>query len=849
MRRAKMLAKMLRVVIICLIIGAIFGVYPVTVNAAVADQTDTPNIDFTLGPGGSISGVVKDGIGNPIQGASVSVSGYSSGSGLTGADGSYTVASLAPGSYEVSAEASGFATEYYANVYDSSGATMVTVTDLTDTPNIDFTLGPGGSISGVVKDGIGNPIQGASVSASGNSSGSDSTGADGSYTIPNLAPGNYEVSADAFGFATEYYNNVYDSSGATMVTVTDLTNTPNIDITMGPGGSISGVVKNGSGNPISGVLVLASGNSSGSGLTGADGSYTMASLAPGNYEVSTFASGFVTEYYNNVYDSSAATQVVVTDLTDTPNIDFTLGPGGSISGVVKDGSGNPIAGASVSAFGNSFGTGSAGADGSYTIAHLAPGSYKVHAGASGFVSEYYNNVYGSSAATPVAVADLTDTSNIDFTLGPGDSISGVVRDGSGNPIAGASVSAFGNSFGTGSAGADGSYTIAHLAPGSYLVSAEASGYVTEYYNNTYSLLSATQVVVGAASDTTPSTTPVVTDDGATTTSTSQLHASWSSSDAESGIAEYQYAIGTTSGGTEVVNWTSVGTDTAVTKTGLTLSLGTTYYFGVKAKNGAGLWSAVGTSDGVAVAAASDTTLPTTPVVTDDGATTSSTSQLHAGWSSSDAESGVAEYQYAIGTASGGTEVVNWTSVGTDTAVTKTGLTLSLGTTYYFGVKAKNGAGLWSAVGTSDGIEVVTTSQSPVVNGVDPSSGKRKQHLTVTVSGANFDGATSLGFGSGITVENFTVSSITQITAEITIDAKATKGGRDVSVTTGWGTGTKADGFSVVGSGGGVCGGGASATPGAPSEMTTTLAALGIFLGVAYWFVKKGAKNRRGSVRA
>ncbi len=48
-------------------------------------------------------------------------------------------------------------------------------------------------------------------------------------------------------------------------------------------------------------------------------------------------------------------------------------------------------------------------------------------------------------------------------------------------------------------------------------------------------------------------------------------------------------------------------------------------------------------------------------------------------------------------------MVNWTSVGTNTEVTKTGLSLSAGTTYYFAVKAKNGQGLWSVVGTSDGI--------------------------------------------------------------------------------------------------------------------------------------------------
>jgi hypothetical protein len=113
------------------------------------------------------------------------------------------------------------------------------------------------------------------------------------------------------------------------------------------------------------------------------------------------------------------------------------------------------------------------------------------------------------------------------------------------------------------------------------------------------------------------------------------------------------------------------------------------------------WTAVYTTP-----APPDSTPPTTPIVTDDGKYTSSTTWLHATWSSSDPESGITEYQYAIGTSSGGTDVVDWTSVGTATGVTKTGLSLTQGTTYYFAVKAKNGQGLWSEVGTSDGITVI-----------------------------------------------------------------------------------------------------------------------------------------------
>ncbi|NIO20471.1 MAG: hypothetical protein GTN76_06955, partial [Candidatus Aenigmarchaeota archaeon] len=103
----------------------------------------------------------------------------------------------------------------------------------------------------------------------------------------------------------------------------------------------------------------------------------------------------------------------------------------------------------------------------------------------------------------------------------------------------------------------------------------------------------------------------------------------------------------------------------------------------------------------------DTSPPTTPVVTDDGEQTSSLTTLHATWSSSDPESGIAEYQYAIGTdqypSSGWNSEVDWTSTGMNTEITRSDLSLSQGQTYYFNVRARNNADSWSSVGYSDGI--------------------------------------------------------------------------------------------------------------------------------------------------
>ena len=108
--------------------------------------------------------------------------------------------------------------------------------------------------------------------------------------------------------------------------------------------------------------------------------------------------------------------------------------------------------------------------------------------------------------------------------------------------------------------------------------------------------------IGASADTTPPTTPAVSDDGASTTSTTRLHATWSSSDPESGIVEFSYAVGTTAEGYDVVDWTSAGTATEETITGLSLTPSRKYYVSVKALNGQGLWSEVGSSNGITVSA-------------------------------------------------------------------------------------------------------------------------------------------------------------------------------------------------------------------------------------------------------
>ncbi|OQA17882.1 MAG: N-acetylneuraminate epimerase [Chloroflexi bacterium ADurb.Bin360] len=95
---------------------------------------------------------------------------------------------------------------------------------------------------------------------------------------------------------------------------------------------------------------------------------------------------------------------------------------------------------------------------------------------------------------------------------------------------------------------------------------------------------------GAINDTTPPPMPSII--GCAGTTPDALSAEWSVNDPESAITLYQYAIGTTLDGAEVVNWTNTAA-TEMSRSGLALSNGQRVYISVRARNEGGLWSQAG----------------------------------------------------------------------------------------------------------------------------------------------------------------------------------------------------------------------------------------------------------------
>jgi subtilisin family serine protease len=142
------------------------------------------------GPTGTLTGVVTDSeSGEPISGASVTVTGPSNRSLLTGADGRYN-STLPVGSYNVTASAFG---------YGSASGTANITEGQTTTLDFSLTRVATGTVSGHVLDSVGAPVANARVEILDTPIPPVFSGPDGSYTIPDVPVGQYQARASSGG--------------------------------------------------------------------------------------------------------------------------------------------------------------------------------------------------------------------------------------------------------------------------------------------------------------------------------------------------------------------------------------------------------------------------------------------------------------------------------------------------------------------------------------------------------------------------------------------------------------------------------------------------------------------------
>jgi hypothetical protein len=252
--------------------------------------------------------------------------------------------------------------------------------------NIGGTAGPPptpGSISGTVTDASnGTALSGATVSYSG---GSTSTDTSGNYSLTNVAPATYTVTASKTGY----------SNKSQSVTVTSGANTAaNFQLiagTSGGAGTISGKVTNVStGGALSGATVSYSGGST---TTNTSGIYTLSNVVAGTYKVMAAKTGFL---------SRSSNVTVTANTTSTAN--FALATSGKIAGVVKTSTGAAISGATVKITGGKVATTvntTTSSTGNYGTSWIAVGTYTITVSKTGHTTQTKTTTVNTGATTTV----------------------------------------------------------------------------------------------------------------------------------------------------------------------------------------------------------------------------------------------------------------------------------------------------------------------------------------------------------------------------------------------------------------------------------------------------------------
>lgn len=354
---------------------------------------------------GSISGLVSDD-GTPLEG--VYVYAWSMGGGsaqaYTDESGLYLFSDLPFGEYTVGASVD--------PIYKSPIVPPVVITEIDPNAVVDIALErwPTGdsSIVGTVTDAAtGAALSGGSIGVLGTGTpyqGHAWVGEDGTFALPNLPAGSYNLSVYAQGYAA-LHRVVTVAAGETVTS----------DFALVPTNSgIAGVVSDAEGNQLSSVRVTATldGVTTLTAFTNGQGQYTFGPLVAGTYNVS--AGGRGTPYVQStVTVVAAANEVAALDIVLQPRTT------GSIGGYVLTEDGFAAEGVCVNAY--DVGTGDrvgaetrTSTEATYRINDLVPGIYTLrfsdcdHDGKPTYRSAFLGGVSEIADATTITLAAGTD---------------------------------------------------------------------------------------------------------------------------------------------------------------------------------------------------------------------------------------------------------------------------------------------------------------------------------------------------------------------------------------------------------------------------------------------------------
>ena len=246
--------------------------------------------------------------------------------------------------------------------------------------------------------------------------------------------------------------------------------------------------------------------------------YDIGNLLPGIYRVEfhDLAQRFAAAYYDNAGSLETADDVVVSAGSNAM-VSAVLHSGSRISGVVRNGSSNPLANIDVRLYRNSggvwrwFRSVTTDGNGAYVVSLTQTGTYRVgfYDRSGVYAPQFYNQVQDVESAADIAITKNSDVSNIDGTLTTAGAISGHVSAAGGAGLAGIQVMAYrvqGNGYewiGQINTDATGNYRVGGLGSDSYrLYFFDPSGaYAYAYYGDAATLAGASDVAVTAGATT------------------------------------------------------------------------------------------------------------------------------------------------------------------------------------------------------------------------------------------------------------------------------------------------------------------------------------------------------------
>lgn len=456
---------------------------------------DTSGVNFVISrvKGGATGKITNSKTNAPVANALISFSGPVYYSTMTDDSGSYR-APLRNGFYNIYVSARGYL-DYSKYSLNIAGQVV--------TKNI--SLSPTAVVSGNVSNLSGVPIISANVllcDTLGYWWQSAYTDNDGNYFINITSPGSYKVEAQAQGYMLQWYNGKEDAAKADVIKVADANETSGVNFSLTRGGIISGRIVNSSGQPLANATVVVYDTLYywvSNVYTDDNGEYQAAGLKTGKYLVYASLSNYIGSWYDGQSSFETATRVPAILNRTTPNINFTLVRGSTLSGNVANKTYGPIGSAYVALLDTSLNYMNyayTDYEGDYSMTGIRAGLYYVMAQASGYGQRWYNNATSVDSATIVPIGSEENVTGIDFNLPRGALISGKVMDENGDPLPWADVSAIsvdGSESMFTFAQSDGTFLISGLTFPSYFVSAYWSNRPTQWYDHKYSLAEADTV--------------------------------------------------------------------------------------------------------------------------------------------------------------------------------------------------------------------------------------------------------------------------------------------------------------------------------------------------------------------